>query len=310
MRTDQVRKIAVHFQNGIGNWIMFTPSVQALKSLYPNATMTVVLDSGWQDNRKNAIRELVGSLDVVDKVIEYPKQSVDGYDLYFANNWGEPCDTHRLFVEKGFKQRQPEWRTRLIHETEFYMEDVYALGYRGPMPKQHVSVAAMPVVKKNGMRIGLCNGYFKDSGRWNWKRKAWDKFPELASVLKLYFDAEIVLFGNADELEGVEGDIDYRGKLKITETAKAISQCDLMVSSDSGLMHVADALEVPLVAIFGATLCSKNGPIQTKNVVVRSPVACAPCQFTFVFRACSDFVCMRAIQVGDVMAAVRQLIKD
>ncbi|MBB5751597.1 glycosyltransferase [Prosthecomicrobium pneumaticum] len=120
-------------------------------------------------------------------------------------------------------------------------------------------------------RIGLHAG--SKPGRWAVKR--WPHFEALCSRL-IARGFEIVCVGGADEL--VAGARDETGRT-LSETFAAIAACDAFIANDSGLMHAADAIGVPLLALFGPTSVVKNGPLGAASRVVRIEKDCAPCQF-------------------------------
>jgi len=81
--------------------------------------------------------------------------------------------------------------------------------------------------------------------------------------------------------------------------------CDLFLTNDSGPMHIASALGVPTVAIFGATDSGATGPTGASSTVVRVPVECSPC----LLRECPiDHRCMTAVSAGRVTEAALSLI--
>jgi heptosyltransferase-2 len=84
-----------------------------------------------------------------------------------------------------------------------------------------------------------------------------------------------------------------------------LSACRLVITNDSGPMHVAAAFDVPIVAVFGPTDHTTTSPWSESCRIVRKPTECAPC----LLRQCpTDHRCMRAIFPEDVMAAARQLL--
>jgi heptosyltransferase II len=91
----------------------------------------------------------------------------------------------------------------------------------------------------------------------------------------------------------------------VRELMALIKQCRLLLTNDAGPMHIAGALGVPVVAVFGPTNPQTTGPVGTDNEVVRQPVECSPC----LLRECPiDHRCMVKIQCQEVYeAAVRQL---
>lgn len=84
-----------------------------------------------------------------------------------------------------------------------------------------------------------------------------------------------------------------------------LSHCRLMVTNDSGPMHVAAALGVPVVALFGPTDHTTTSPLIPLHQIVRKRVHCAPC----LKRVCpTDHWCMTAIEVDDVLGAAYRLL--
>jgi ADP-heptose:LPS heptosyltransferase len=101
--------------------------------------------------------------------------------------------------------------------------------------------------------------------------------------------------------------LDFVGKLSIRETASVIGKCSLFVSNDTGLMHVAVALGVPVVVIFGPTDPRRTGPYSDQSVVVTPDIDCAPCYDGWRAQ-CDTHPCLDAISVDDVVAAAQRLI--
>ena len=184
-----------------------------------------------------------------------------------------------------------------------------ALGYTGEPPQVEFPLADEPVL--NGAKrpiIALCNGAFNTR---EWQKKHWPHFSHLSETLKRWFGGTIIGVGGKNEMDHVPLDIDFAGKLPITGTAKVLAQCDLMITTDSGNMHLGMILDKPLIALFGPTLTSKNAPRNRESTILKSGINCAPCQDTSRFYNCGDhgYSCMRSITVGDVMAIAKEKIK-
>ena len=145
--------------------------------------------------------------------------------------------------------------------------------------------------------------------------KRWypDRFAAVSEKLAAEWSAKIVIFGGPGETD-MAADIEQRlgkgtclnlaGKTTIRELMALIKRCNFFITNDSGPMHVAAALDVPVVAIFGSTDHTGTSPYSHKAVVVRQDVECAPCKL----RECpTDHRCMTAVTVDDVLDAAHRL---
>lgn len=98
--------------------------------------------------------------------------------------------------------------------------------------------------------------------------------------------------------------LNLAGKTDIRELISLISECDLLVTNDSGPMHIGYAVRTPVVAIFGSTSPEHTGPVGAKDVAIKKPLSCAPC----FERECSkhDLKCMEMISSEEVFEAVKE----
>ena len=81
----------------------------------------------------------------------------------------------------------------------------------------------------------------------------------------------------------------------------------LAVGNDCGPMHIADAVQIPTVVLFGPTSEVKNGPL-ARGTCVSTEIGCRPCQFTELWDTCTDPQCMTELSVGTVLTAVESLL--
>ncbi len=100
------------------------------------------------------------------------------------------------------------------------------------------------------------------------------------------------------------------GQTNIHQMLGLIARASLVVCGNTGVMHMAVALDVPVVALHGPTDPHKWGPRGTKHIVVQSTAACAPClDLGFEYR-CRTARCMEMINYGDVLQAVNQVLAE
>lgn len=100
--------------------------------------------------------------------------------------------------------------------------------------------------------------------------------------------------------------IDLTGRTALGEAIDIMSTAALVVSNDSGLMHIAAALERPLIAVYGSTDPGFTPPLNENKVIVRENIACSPC----FKRTCplEHHACMQQLQVQKVIAAAQTLV--
>ncbi len=130
---------------------------------------------------------------------------------------------------------------------------------------------------------------------------------------------EFLIFGSEKEREKINGiieriDMNFKnvhnlaGRLSLRETMTAISLCDAFVGNDSGLIHVAAGLKVPLAVIFGPTKPHNTAPVKDKDcmvAIIYHPVHCAPCNH----RDCpTDHICMKDVSVDEVADSLKNLL--
>jgi heptosyltransferase-2 len=152
----------------------------------------------------------------------------------------------------------------------------------------------------------------------NSKRWAPEKFAEVADSLGERFSS-VVLTGSADEKEVAEQvrqtmrmpAVNAAGELTFGETAALLQRAELLITNDTGILHLADAVGVPeIVSIFGPTDQRKIAPRNSRHGVVAAALECAPCidfDAGDPSKRCWRTVkeeCLKTISVADVLAAV------
>jgi len=147
--------------------------------------------------------------------------------------------------------------------------------------------------------------------------KMWypERFSELGTRLFNGIGAGIVLVGGPSETDlcrtiarGISGNVlDLSGRTDLPRLAAILSLCDLVVTNDSGPMHLASAVGTPVVALFGSTNPEATSPLGN-HTILRKEVDCSPC----LERICprGDMRCMEGIEVDDVLTAVIRLLPD
>ncbi len=147
------------------------------------------------------------------------------------------------------------------------------------------------------------------------KRWPTDRFISAAKAIQEKTNCIWIMFGGKNDL-GITGQIESEaqnqklniqnlaGKTSLRELMAALKLCNALLTNDSGPMHLAAALGVPVVAIFGSTSPELTGPIFSKGSrIIRSDVPCSPC---FLRECPIDFRCMKGIAVEQVVDLVER----
>lgn len=148
--------------------------------------------------------------------------------------------------------------------------------------------------------------------------KEWpaEKFENLIRSIKSSWpQVDILLIGSKKEKERIDliaanagvPVFNLAGRFRLRETITVLSLCRLAVANDSGIMHVASSLRIPLIAIFGPTVPRETAPLSPAHVLIHHPPECAPCRH----RKCpTDQRCMQAVSVDEVLKACSRLLGD
>ena len=160
-------------------------------------------------------------------------------------------------------------------------------------------------IGENEVIVGLNPGAFYGGA----KRWLSDRYAAVADALAERYSARIIILGSINERsigEEIAGMMSrtalvLAGETTLGQLMGLLKQCRVLVTNDSGPMHLAAALDVPQVAIFGSSSDIATGPLSSRAVVVKHPVDCSPC----FRRECPiDFRCMTRISKDDVLVEV------
>ena len=147
--------------------------------------------------------------------------------------------------------------------------------------------------------------------------KCWEdgRFVLLAQKIKHLSDYSIVVVGGKEDKEkcariseAIEGCINLSGELNIQELAALLKRTKIFITNDSGPLHLASALDVPTLAIFGPTDPLKYGPLGKPNRVVRKDLPCSPCELA----QCpgGEHQCMNLVSVDNVFLAFKEILNE
>jgi heptosyltransferase-2 len=206
------------------------------------------------------------------------------------------------------------------HEKFYYLELMRRAGWVDSLSDESFIAMIVPEEKRsfasdfllksgarpNALRIAIGAGASYGSA------KCWapSRFAEVANQLQTQHDADVILFGTAAETavsNAITADlrrapIDLTGKTAIAYLPALLSQCHLFIGNDSGAMHVAAAVGLPVIAVFGPTDPFGTAPVTPRCAVVQEKPYCSPC---FLRRCPTDHRCMTNVTPDMVEAAAK-----
>ena len=154
------------------------------------------------------------------------------------------------------------------------------------------------------------------------KRWPTEKFGQLAALIAHHYGESgciIMVFGTEADSEAAQEIrnfsmrtpnhvFDMTGKTSLKQAMALIKNCDIFVSNDSGLMHVAAGLGTPTIAIFGSTNHITTGPYSKNSIILRREMACSPCLRTHCPQ--KHLNCLESIKATDVYAELAGMLSS
>ncbi len=329
----EFKNIIVRMPNWIGDLVMATPILADLRRTYPDAKITAmcrapVCDLIKEDPEVDEIfcfSKTSGFARRSDKKIVIEKLKMGKYDLgillthSFSSCWwfwqgrvsnrlGYDCNGRRFLLTKGARLPENIDRQHLVTTYKMLLQPL-GIPVSDSHPTLYLSETevseAMLLLKQHGVTeksdlIGINPGATYGSA------KCWlpSRFREVTEKLLLDPNIYIIYFGDqstAALVKEICGGLSSRvinlaGLTSLRELAALISLCSILLTNDSGPMHIADALGTPILALFGSTNEIVTGPYRTGKVIHKH-VECSPCYQ----RKCPiDFRCMKRIDSEEV----------
>ena len=318
-------KLCVVMDTGIGNMVMLTPLLQALRGLFPCAEIEVV-------GRRPALEVVEGGpyANVCTEVEAWdPKQDRDALLLTIwsnrlcklhadaagrlpypvacvANPFAHNASMERFVAGAGWPALQAGGAPQ--HEADFHLALARALGFRGRPQVPCCRMEAAPFPFDEARPVALLADT-ADPTRAP-RTKHWPHFRELADRL-LAEGWQVGLVGGPAEAEEFsaadwpDGVVSLLGRYTIPQTAYLIKRAGLLIANDSGPAHVGAAVGATVHVLFGPTSDAKNRPVGVRANVITAALPCRPCQHTERWETCTTGLCMSEITVEHVMQQVR-----
>lgn len=206
------------------------------------------------------------------------------------------------------------------HEQFYYLELLRRAGWIDSLRSESFVTLQVSAGDRERAEMTLCSAGARPgkmrlaigAGASYGSAKCWppQRFAEFVNRFRQQTDAHVILFGTPAErtvsdaiIAGIDGpSISLVGATAISDLPALLSRCQLFVGNDSGAMHVAAAVGLPVVAIFGSTDPQGTAPITPRCTVVQDKPYCSPC---FLRRCPIDHRCMMRVTPESVEAAAR-----
>jgi heptosyltransferase-2 len=337
--------VLVRAVNWLGDAVLTTPALGALRRACPQARITVAA--------RPLVAELLRHHPDIDGIELYDKDgrhagisgilrkagelrrggyeaalllqnAMDAALLAFLagipERMGYATDGRRLLLSRPVPVTE---EVRSLHHAEYYLRLLAELGVP-PVPSPRMSLRVtgeeMAAMRSRLASLGVPEGKRVlgiNPGATFGSAKRWfpDRFAEVAEALADEWDAAVVLMGSVPEMslsaeiEEAMGrkPVNLAGRTTVRELMALLASSSFLVTNDSGPMHIGAALGVPVTAIFGPTDWRKTAPWTGHARVVRADVDCSPCHL----RECNrGHECMLGVTAEMVVDASRELLAE
>ena len=334
------KRLLVREVNWLGDVVMSLPALKALRQAYPDAKLTVLVKrelsgffdgapwmdevipfrigrgwSGWGDRRK-LIAELRDRK--FDLTVLLPNSFESAFWSWragipkrvgYARDVRGPLLTHKLKATHAIREKhQVHYYLHLLRETLNITgnpDDFAPHVHDGHREKMRAWLNERRERRdKNLIALAVAAAYGP--------AKEWpiDYYASLIDRLAENHGAECVLVGAPSERVKCEqvaaaaekGAILAAGETNVGEAIALLSLCDGFAGNDSGSMHLAGALDMPTVGIFGSTRADRTGPLGSRTRVLYKPIECSPC----LERTCrfEHYRCLKEIKPEEVEEAL------
>src|SRR5262245_60084182 len=229
---------------------------------------------------------------------------------------GYATDGRRWMLTQSIAPAPPSTQ----HQVEYYLDLVKLLSATTHKPSVEIQATheERAAARKLLSAEGIANGapfLVLNPGAAYGSAKRWheDRFADVAENLATDLGLQVALIGSEAErpiAEQIRDRINRKpavlsGKTSLETLIGVLAEASLMITNDSGPMHIAAALGTPTVAVFGSTDDRVTGPVGAQTRIVKTPVDCSPC----LLRECPiDHRCMERVSVSALDRAARELL--
>jgi heptosyltransferase-2 len=337
-------KILIRATNWLGDAVMSLPALRAIRRRFPDAEISVLARPWVSDlyEGEGAIDKVIvlegapGARDWRAKRALIRRLRRGNFDLaiLFPNSFESAAVVRLAGVKRivGYARdgrgvlltdaiAAPKPGEIAVHERFYYLELLRRAGLIETIPEApEIRLDGIGELRSRGEKrfemlhvplpaIGVSPGAAYGSA----KRWLPERFAESAARLAAEMGASVAVFGSAAE-KAMCGEVaraanghNFAGVTTLREFIEMTAACRVFLANDSGAMHIASAVGVPSVTVFGPTDETATGPSGASARQVREPVDCAPC----LLRECPiDHRCMTRVTADRVVAAAKSVLTE
>ena len=306
-------KILIELPTWLGDAVMVTPAIESLVKHFGDVEITLLgsfVSVEVLKHHPNVIKSYVLDKKFINlfKVLN----DLEKFDVFFPFRNSLRAKIIKFCTSSKSKYQFEKNIYSQGHQVEKYNNFVNeSLKINTIASRLMLHIKNESINKKNKL-LGINPGAtYGSSKRWYPKN-----FADIAADLSSQYD--IIIFGGPEEKKiakdiedclienGISNYQNLAAKITIKELVSEIANLDLFITGDSGPMHLAAALQIPTVAIFGPTMDSETSQwMNDKSTIVKKNLACQPC----MKRVCplKHHNCMRLVEASDVLEAVKRL---
>jgi lipopolysaccharide heptosyltransferase II len=321
----------------MGDVILITPALAALKARHPRARLDVVLKARYADL-------LRGHPGVDGLFVLHPGEGIfslakrlrrERYNIVLdlhANLRSRMLSLLLPGVRK-VRYRKGALRRRLllqpwigsdpsVHTVDLYLRSLRSLGIRAERdrPRLFLEENDLDFSRRFGEEHHLDDAVtvvgLHPGARWPGKRWSAERFAWVGRELEKRGHVRVLVFGGPGEEELSRRVADQigtpavaAGGLSIRQLMALIARCAVVITNDSGPMHLATALDVPVVAVFGPTHPALGfWPLGERDAVLTADLKCSPCSLHGKKNCPRNRACLEEVKARDVLAAVEKIL--
>ena len=336
MLMEDYRHILLIKPSSLGDIVHAMPTCAAIRRAYPKARLTWLVKRGWA-----GLVERIDGVDLVWPVESTLKGWLSQVSPLRAERFDLVVDLQGLFRSAaigwftgssllvGFangREGSPWFYSRRVsvpqlemHAVDRYLLVAKAVGamesgapeFRFRIPQTDYDEVDR-LLSRSGVTPGTSWVAMNVSARWPTKMWPAASFADVADRLRQEGCGAVVMIGGPDErtdVAAVNGmmktpAIDLAGATTVGLLPALLSRASLLITNDSGPMHIAAAVGTPVVALFGPTSAVRTGPYGVGHGVLTGKVPCSPC-FSRTCHNTLPLECLRTVSSEQVLAAAR-----